>query len=136
MDTYVDVQEGKRVIVCGGRTYGLDMFGGIIGDVQKLVDEILDEYIGSASEGVWPVLVHGGAPGADQLADEWSSGSDVLVEVHKADWDRHGRAAGPIRNQEMADAGADLCIAFPGGKGTADMVKRAKAAGIPVLEVR
>jgi len=35
----------------------------------------------------------------------------------------------------MADAGADLCIAFPGGRGTADMVRRARAAGIPVRSV-
>src|SRR5690606_30354012 len=57
------------------------------------------------------------------------------VVAYPADWRRHGRAAGPIRNQEMADAGADLCIAFPGGRGTADMVRRARAAGIPVRSV-
>jgi len=56
------------------------------------------------------------------------------AEPHPADWERHGRAAGPIRNQEMADAGADLCIAFPYGigKGTYDMIERARKAGIPV----
>lgn len=45
----------------------------------------------------------------------------------------NGKAAGPIRNQRMLDEGKpDLVVAFPGGRGTADMVRRAKAAGVPV----
>lgn len=121
----MNVVEGRRVIVCGGRDYA----------DRDRVREILDEHVGQAESVVWPVLVHGGASGADHLADDWAMGRDVLIEEHKADWDVHGRAAGPIRNQEMADAGASLCIAFPGGKGTADMKRRARAAGIPVLDV-
>lgn len=57
------------------------------------------------------------------------------AETHRADWATYGDSAGPRRNQEMVDSGLDLLIAFPGGMGTADMVRRAKAAGVPVEEV-
>lgn len=56
----------------------------------------------------------------------------LAVEVHPADWGRYGKAAGPIRNQEMLESGIDLVIALPGGRGTADMVRRAEGAGVPV----
>lgn len=60
-----------------------------------------------------------------------------------AHWDAHGKAAGPVRNGEMLrgkstfrDEGvADLLIAFPGGKGTADCVAQARSLGIAVIEV-
>jgi hypothetical protein len=95
-------------------------------------------------------LIHGGAPGADQLADDW--GKDRLglgsVTAYPAHW-RHnpaclpgcdrvvGPGAGPVRNQQMLDEGKpDLVIAFPGGTGTADMVRRARKANVRVIEVR
>jgi hypothetical protein len=53
-----------------------------------------------------------------------------------ADWKAHGRAAGPIRNQRMIDEHRpELVVAAPGGRGTADMVRRARAAGIEVFEI-
>jgi hypothetical protein len=52
--------------------------------------------------------------------------------IFDADWTKHGKAAGPIRNQEMIDE-ADALAAFPGGRGTADCVRRAKAKGIPIF---
>ena len=77
------------------------------------------------------VLVHGACPaGADRHAAEWATVRDVQQEPHPADWRRFGRAAGPVRNQEMADDGADVFVAFEGGTGTADMIRRAEAAGI------
>lgn len=58
------------------------------------------------------------------------------IESYPADWKRDGRGAGPIRNQRMIDEGKPhIVIAFPGGKGTADMVMRAEMAGIPVVKV-
>jgi hypothetical protein len=57
----------------------------------------------------------------------------VPVVRYPADWARHGNAAGLVRNQQMLDDGKpDLAVAFPGGKGTADMVRRARKAGIPI----
>lgn len=96
------------------------------------------------------VVVHGDAPGTDTLAayavSELRStyfywidyGFDPIVEPHPADWDAHGKAAGPLRNQQMVDLGADVCLAFhrtgAGNRGTADCVKRAREAGIRVVE--
>lgn len=61
---------------------------------------------------------------------------NVEQEVHDADWNEYGRAAGPIRNQEMVDAGADVCLAFPtGGPGTRDCMRRARDAGIRVFDM-
>ena len=81
-------------------------------------------------------VIHGGATGADSLASEWAEAGGVVVEVYPADWRSHGRAAGPIRNQEMLEkAGPAFLVAFPGGRGTADMIRRAKKARIPVAEI-
>ncbi|HVM95122.1 MAG TPA: hypothetical protein VMT89_01980, partial [Candidatus Acidoferrales bacterium] len=53
-----------------------------------------------------------------------------------ADWRRNGRAAGPIRNQQMLTEGKpDLVVAFPGGRGTRDMVNKAKAANVAVTVI-
>lgn len=79
------------------------------------------------------VLVHGAARGADSLAAALWESFGRPTEAHPADWDRHGKAAGPLRNQEMVDSGIDLLIAFPGGRGTADMRRRAEAAGVRVI---
>ena len=78
-------------------------------------------------------LVHGGARGADTLAHRWAKAHGIDVEVHPANWTKHQKAAGPIRNQEMVDSGLDLLIAFPGGSGTAHMVRVTRAAGIEVV---
>lgn len=83
-------------------------------------------------------IVHGACPtGADVIAEDWAVVNWVVFERHPADWDKHGKAAGPIRNQEMVDLGADVCLAFPlpGSKGTRDCMAKARAAGIPVIEV-
>lgn len=98
-------------------------------------------------------LVHGAAPGLDSLAAEfWGGIHGRPVDPHPADWEGpcrptcrpgHRRprgdgdycpAAGVYRNQEMLDSGVDLVVAFPGGPGTRDMVSRAKAAGVLVLD--
>lgn len=81
------------------------------------------------------VLVHGAATGADSLCAEWWEMQDRSTEAHPADWDAHGKAAGPLRNQEMVDSGLDLLLVFPGGRGTADMRQRAVSAGIRILDV-
>ena len=81
-------------------------------------------------------VIHGGARGADTVAARWAEAHSLEVVKFPADWQRHGRAAGGIRNQQMLDEGhPDAVVAFPGGVGTADMVRRAKAAGLPVWEV-
>jgi hypothetical protein len=113
--------EGLTLIVCGGRDYA----------DSRAIYWALDQV--RAKRGV-RLIRHGGARGADAIAGDWAKQAGVPVEVYEADWEMHGKAAGPVRNQAMADAGADGCIAFPGGRGTADMIRRALAAGIKVWE--
>lgn len=116
---------------------------------------------GQAGDETDVVVVHGGCPdGADAQAEQAARILGYRTEPHPADWEGpcrppacpplHRRrrkdgtdycpAAGPYRNQEMADAGAGLCLAFfwPGAqnRGTADCVRRAQKAGIPVRRVR
>jgi ABC-type sugar transport system substrate-binding protein len=112
-----------RVLVTGGRDY-------------KNKDA-LSAALRSATFGQDDVtIVHGGARGADALAHQIGTEKGWRVVVSPADWDALGRSAGPMRNQQMIDAGADIVVAAPGGGGTADCVRRAKRAGIPVMEVR
>jgi len=126
-----------RVLVCGGRNYA---------DKAKVYATLnalcLDRGMKGDEDayGNWMPkdmrIIHGGAPGADALADDWAVVNWVPVDEFKADWTMHGPAAGPIRNQHMLDEGKpDLVVAFPGGRGTADMVRRARDAGVEVIEI-
>lgn len=115
---------GKRVLVCGGRDYN---------DRDHVWNTLcaLD-----AARGPFAVVIHGCATGADKEGMGWAQALGRKHAPFQADWNTHGRAAGPLRNQRMIDQGKpDLVIAFPGGKGTADMVRRAKTAGIEVVEI-
>lgn len=112
------------VLVCGGRDYS---------DRERLATELLKLHAATPIK----TLVNGGAKGADALAASWALFHGIQVKTFHADWNTHGRAAGPIRNQKMLDvAMPDLVIAFPGGRGTADMVGRAKKQGFEVREIR
>jgi hypothetical protein len=84
------------------------------------------------------VVVHGGATGVDESFDSACRGLGVKTEVHPVtggDWERLGKKAGPLRNEEMVRAGAGLCVALhrflSNSKGTKDCVRRAVGAGIP-----
>jgi hypothetical protein len=80
-------------------------------------------------------IVHGNARGADRWAALIAKELGYKVEPHPANWTRYGRSAGPIRNREMLASGVVLVIAFPGGRGTDDMIKQAMKAGVKVLRV-
>lgn len=87
-------------------------------------------------------LIHGAcATGADAAAHRWceTAGHDLgVVEVkYHAHWEQFGKRAGPIRNEKMVKAGADLVLAFPlpGGKGTQHTIELARQAGIEVKEI-
>jgi hypothetical protein len=114
-----------RVLVCGGREYA---------DKDR-VFATLDALL-AATQTDTLTIIQGGATGADKLARNWCSLRYVPFDNYAADWKRWGAAAGPTRNQRMLDKGKpDLVVAFPGGSGTADMVSRARAAGVDVMEV-
>lgn len=79
------------------------------------------------------IIISGKCPsGVDALCEAWARSRDVALIGHPADWDAHGRAAGPIRNKKMAQGGLSGLVAFPGGRGTANMVKECKLAGVPI----
>lgn len=81
------------------------------------------------------VVVHGGCRGADLQAAAVACVLGWPVEAHPADWRRLGLAAGPLRNREMVQRGAAVCLAFPvlGSTGTLDCMRRAIAAGIRTI---
>ena len=114
-----------RVLVCGGRQY----------DDYVHVCEVLDSFTDPRGQTI-TFVVHGAAPGADSLAALWADARNIPAHAFPADWRTHGRAAGPIRNARMlAEGKPDVVIAFPGGPGTADMVAKARRAGVHVEEI-
>lgn len=116
------ISKKERVLVCGGRDFS---------DYEKLREKL--DFI-HASRGITKII-HGAARGADSLAGRWAKENKVPCEEYPADWDRHGKAAGHIRNQEMLDKGKPtLVVAFDGGRGTANMKERAQAAEVKVLD--
>jgi hypothetical protein len=113
-----------RVLVCGGRNYSDSIQ---LSTVLCQID----------AERAFTALIHGGASGADRIASIWARDGGIPVESYPAEWGKFGYAAGPKRNRQMLQEGKpDLVIAFPGGKGTANMVAQARAAGVKVIEVR
>lgn len=109
-----------RVLVCGDRNWT---------DPSPIMLELIK------LEGE-TTIVHGAARGADTLGGLAAEFLGMNVEAHPAKWQEYGRAAGPIRNQEMLDSGLDLVLAFheniSSSKGTKDMIRRAKKDGIPI----
>lgn len=83
------------------------------------------------------LVIAGGASGIDTFAETWALRRGIPCMVFNAAWDGpSGRAAGPIRNGWMIKYGRpDLVLALPGGVGTENMMKQAKAAGIEVRKV-
>lgn len=122
------------VLACGSRTW----------TNTRLLGQVLDEYL---VQGTGPEvrLLHGDARGADRLAGAWAKGLGLRVKAMPAEWDRLGKAAGAHRNQAMLDLLLDrqrdghvvrvVAFAAPDlerSRGTADMVRRARAAGLEV----
>lgn len=86
------------------------------------------------------LLIHGGARGVDTLADVWARGAGVQPCRCDALWPYYRsrgfyQAAGPVRNSAMLLLAPQLEVAFPGGKGTANMIEQATAARLPVMDL-
>lgn len=107
------------VLVCGGRK-------------TKLEDEIIIHLDAVLNKHPEMTLLHGGAPGTDTIAEKWAKERQVMSIRVPAKWNEHKMAAGPIRNKRMLDMKPDAVVAFPGGAGTAHMVKIAKEANVPI----
>lgn len=129
-----------RVLVCGSR-------GPLDRDEEGFVWDFLCGYHAARP---FTSLVHGAATGVDTVAGKW--GVKYLgvsfVFAHPAHWKHdetcregckkiEGPSAGPIRNKEMlVERQPDLVIAFPGGRGTANMVQQAKMAKVEIVLAR
>lgn len=110
-----------KVLVCGGRDYVY----------WRELSMHLDRYLSKR-----PTIIQGGAKGADYLAKVWAVYHNLRHFEEPADWKTFGRSAGSIRNAVMLEKySPDLVVAFRGGRGTADMIAKAKNAGVPVVEV-
>lgn len=121
----------KRILVTGSRDW----------DNEHLIEQALrDAYWDLLDEGADPAvshdvtLVHGDCRGADIIARDIWRAHGKTDEAHPAPWKTHGKAAGFVRNAEMVDLGADLCLAFikNDSKGASMAASLAEKAGIPV----
>lgn len=109
-----------RIIVCGGRDYAdrAHVFATLdrIHSLRTIVE-----------------VIQGEAPGADRWAREWALNRGVTLTRCRAEWEKHGKRAGPIRNRQMLELKPDGVVAFDtGGPGTRDMITAAQEAGVPV----
>ena len=121
------IKNNETWLVCGGRKFA----------DQAMFDDVMARLLGMW--GCPSKIVHGAAPGADTMADTWGRQMAIEVIAVPADWDKHGNAAGPIRNEDMLmKHRPKRVIAFPGRNGTADMVRRAKnrRGEIDVIEIK
>lgn len=112
------------VLVCGGRDYTNEKMAFAILDAAHAANPIIE-------------VIHGAATGADMLAAAWAAKRGVPERAFPADWETHGKAAGPIRNRQMLDQGKPhIVIAFPGGRGTRNMIEQAEGANVPVARIK
>lgn len=115
-----------RVLICGGRDYADRA------TFTRTLDRLFEArgWTTPPDEmGNWlptVTIIHGACPtGADAMADEYAVVNWCQIEEYPADWSTFA----------IAEGHPDICIAFPGGRGTADMVRRCRKAGIEVVEV-
>lgn len=115
-----------RLLVCGGRDY----------QVRQFVFDNLDRVL---AKRLVTLVIHGACQdragnlkGADRWTDQWAQARAIELLACPAEWDKHGPKAGPLRNAHMLSLEPGGVVAFPGGAGTASMVRLAEAAGLPV----
>lgn len=119
-------QRSKSVVlmVTGGRNYS---------NAVRLYSEL--DAIHCNGDGIRK-LICGDSKGADYLAVQWALARCVPYKVYKADWENEGKSAGPKRNSRMIKKGKpDVCLSFPGGKGTKDATEKAAKAKVKVYYV-
>jgi hypothetical protein len=108
-----------KVLFCGGRNFQ------DIRLVELLFERLPKNFI----------VIHGGAKGADSLVDATARRHGLIIEVYKADWNKYGKSAGPVRNYEMLAQQPKYVCAFDGGTGTAHMISIALQKQITVYKI-
>lgn len=113
-----------KVIVAGTRTF----------DDYALMRSKLDFFLQNRTD---VEIVSGAARGADQMGERYAAERGFCVTQFPADWDRHGKSAGYIRNAQMAEY-ADAAVIFWDGmsRGSKHMIDLAKAKGLRVRVVK
>lgn len=113
-----------RVLICGGRHFR----------DWTMFNQAMRNFYDQAFVGLIEVVIHGDAAGADALAKRWARELGIPDIACPADWDSYGKSAGYIRNKAMlVHHKPNAVIAFPGGRGTTNMVLTAQRAGVPVF---
>lgn len=112
-----------KVIIAGTRTF----------DVYSLLCSFCDKCLSRKGQTHDIVIVSGTARGADRLGERYAYDRGYGIKRFPADWRNNGKAAGIIRNTDMANY-ADALIAFWDGqsKGTLNMIETAKRKGLSV----
>lgn len=141
-----------RVLICGGRNFGHlnrlpdgnpNREDAKAREYRFALDWLVTEFSDYLMDPEGPpnkygqlLIIHGNAFGADRIAKDFAAVEWLEEEPYPADWGTHGKKAGILRNIQMLEEGKpDLVVAFPGGRGTAHMVRIAKKAGVPVREI-
>lgn len=110
----------QSVIIAGSR--------GFYDDISLVADPV--EYVGDVvAETGWAVdeVVSGTANGADTAGEQWAETVGLPVNQFPADWDEHGKAAGPIRNEEMAEYADKAVVLWDGeSRGSEHMIETAR----------
>lgn len=115
-----------KIIIAGTRTFTDKHF--LFTEMNKLVTKLNLQYFS---------VVSGTQDGADKLGEKWAEERNLVCERFPPDWDKYKKAAGPIRNAEMADV-ADICVVFWDGKskGSRNMIETALSKGLLVKIIK
>lgn len=113
-----------RLVIAGGREF----------DDYALLKSAVAEALGEHPLNQLEV-VSGAARGADRLGERWARENGVALRQFPADWNQHGKRAGYLRNEEMADY-ADAVLVLPGGRGTDHMAQSARRRGLKLFDYR
>lgn len=120
-----------KVIIAGGRDFKKDLI--LVDYCEKILANKENIEIVSGGQRTYTGTNQYGHKqyiGADYFGEMYAKWKGFKLTVFPADWDKHGKAAGPIRNRQMAEY-ANALIAFDtGGPGTANMIKLAKEYGL------
>lgn len=121
------------IVVTGGRDF--KEWGFVFDTLNKLHREQPITLVVEGGQRTLDPETHEPIGGADYFASRWAIVNSIATESEEADWNNYGSRAGPIRNAYMLRKYIpSLVVAFPGGRGTADCVRKARNMNIIVKE--